>query len=164
MLISCFIGLKYIKKPLRWRPYQLWVPASLLSNGYWGLFNRGLSGRGVNLTTHLHLVPRSRMVELYLHSPVCLHGIVLDWLSTGTTLSLFRWRAPLFRTPPFVSTGILKHSLQYKSQQLLGHDSGVHKLFSARPPKIATFHNIITCEGGPRLKWKKHPSPLINFC
>jgi hypothetical protein len=23
----------------------------------------------VNLTTHLHLVPRSRMVELYLHSP-----------------------------------------------------------------------------------------------
>jgi hypothetical protein len=26
----------------------------------------------------LHLVPRSRMVELYLHSPICLHGIVLN--------------------------------------------------------------------------------------
>jgi hypothetical protein len=25
-------------------------------------------------------------VELYLHSPRCLHGIVLNWLSTGTTL------------------------------------------------------------------------------
>jgi hypothetical protein len=32
---------------------------------------------GVKLTTHLHLVPRSRKVELYLHSPICFHGIVL---------------------------------------------------------------------------------------
>jgi hypothetical protein len=30
---------------------------------------KAASGRGVNLTTHLHLVPRSSMVELYLHSP-----------------------------------------------------------------------------------------------
>jgi hypothetical protein len=30
------------------------------------------------LTTHLHLVLRSRMVELYLHSPTCFHGIVLN--------------------------------------------------------------------------------------
>jgi hypothetical protein len=29
-----------------------------------------------NLTTQLHLMPRSRMVEPYLHSPTCLHGIV----------------------------------------------------------------------------------------
>jgi hypothetical protein len=26
---------------------------------------------------HLYLVPRSRMVELYLHSPVLLHGVAL---------------------------------------------------------------------------------------
>jgi hypothetical protein len=26
----------------------------------------------------LHLLPRSRMVELYLHSPICLHGTVLN--------------------------------------------------------------------------------------
>jgi hypothetical protein len=38
----------------------------------------GLSGRGVKLTTHLHLVPRSRKVEPYLHSPTRLHGIVLN--------------------------------------------------------------------------------------
>jgi hypothetical protein len=31
----------------------------------------------VKLTTHLHLLPRSRKVELYLHSPIRLHGIVL---------------------------------------------------------------------------------------
>jgi hypothetical protein len=32
----------------------------------------------VKQTIHLHLVPRSRMAELYLHSLVCLHGIVLN--------------------------------------------------------------------------------------
>jgi hypothetical protein len=32
---------------------------------------------GVKLTTHLHLVRRSRMVELYLHCPVCIHGAML---------------------------------------------------------------------------------------
>jgi hypothetical protein len=34
--------------------------------------------RGVKLTTNLHLVLRPRMVELYLHSPICLDGIVLN--------------------------------------------------------------------------------------
>jgi hypothetical protein len=37
---------------------------------------------------HLHLVPRSRKMELYLHSPTCLHGIVINLLITGTTLFL----------------------------------------------------------------------------
>jgi hypothetical protein len=32
--------------------------------GSMGLFPRGQSGRGVKLTTHLHLVPRSIMVQL----------------------------------------------------------------------------------------------------
>jgi hypothetical protein len=35
-------------------------------------------GRGVKLITDLHLVPTPRMVELYLHSPVSLHGVVLN--------------------------------------------------------------------------------------
>jgi hypothetical protein len=39
--------------------------------------------------THLHLVLGSRMVQLYLHSPICLHGTVLiTQLSTGITLVL----------------------------------------------------------------------------
>jgi hypothetical protein len=41
---------------------------------------------GVELAAYFHLVPRSTMVELYLHSPICIHGIVLNYLSTGTTL------------------------------------------------------------------------------
>jgi hypothetical protein len=40
----------------------------------------------MKLATHFHIVLRSKM-ELYLHSP-CLHGMVLNWLGTGTTLPL----------------------------------------------------------------------------
>jgi hypothetical protein len=32
----------------------------------------------MKLITHLHLLPRSRMVVLYFHSPLCLHSIVLN--------------------------------------------------------------------------------------
>jgi hypothetical protein len=38
----------------------------------------GESGRGVKLTTHLHLVLRIRIVERYLHAHMCLHGVVLN--------------------------------------------------------------------------------------
>jgi hypothetical protein len=40
----------------------------------------------VKLTTHLPLVLRSRMVDQYIHSPIHLHGMVHNELSTGTVL------------------------------------------------------------------------------
>jgi hypothetical protein len=61
-------------------PVQFWVPSSLLYNGYWGQ-----RGRGVVLNTNLHLVPGTRMLELYFQFPIRLHGAVLNQLSTGTT-------------------------------------------------------------------------------
>jgi hypothetical protein len=55
-------------------------------NGQWVLFSRGQSGMDMKLTTHLHLVPTLRTVELYLHSPIHLHGMKLYFLTTGKTL------------------------------------------------------------------------------
>jgi hypothetical protein len=34
----------------------------------------------VNLTTHSHLALSSRKMELYLHSHICLHGVVLNYI------------------------------------------------------------------------------------
>jgi hypothetical protein len=51
------------------RPHRFWGPPSLLSNGYHRLFPWGQGGRGVKLTIHLHLVPRSRMLRTVLPLP-----------------------------------------------------------------------------------------------
>jgi hypothetical protein len=61
-------------------PVRLWGPPSFLSNWYRRFLPRegGESGLGMKLTTHLQLMPRSRIVELYLHSPTRLNGVVLN--------------------------------------------------------------------------------------
>jgi hypothetical protein len=52
---------------------------SLLFSGYQGLFPWGQSGRGVKLTTHLHLVPKSKNVCSYAStSLIRFHGVVLS--------------------------------------------------------------------------------------
>jgi hypothetical protein len=43
-----------------------------------GAISLGVKRLGHEADTHLQLVPRSRMVELYLHFRACLHGIVLN--------------------------------------------------------------------------------------
>jgi hypothetical protein len=49
---------------------------------------KGLSDRCIKLVTHLHLVPRSRRVQLYCHLSIRLLGMVLNYLSTGKPLPL----------------------------------------------------------------------------
>jgi hypothetical protein len=44
------------------------------------MYPQGKRSKGMKLTTYLHLVPRLRMGELYLHSPICLHGIALNYI------------------------------------------------------------------------------------
>jgi hypothetical protein len=58
-------------------PDRLWGLPSLLCIWYQGFFLREWRGKGVSLTTHLHLVPRLRIVELYLHSPY----VFMAWCS-----------------------------------------------------------------------------------
>jgi hypothetical protein len=55
-----------------------WVPGALSLGGK--------AAGGVKLYTHLQLVLRSRNMDLYIHFPLRLHGVALNWLSTGTTL------------------------------------------------------------------------------
>jgi hypothetical protein len=69
---------RFFSSPLRLD--RLWGPPSLRSSMYRSRFPRGYSSRGMKLTTHLYLVPRSRMVEPYLHFPVGLYGIFFQWL------------------------------------------------------------------------------------
>jgi hypothetical protein len=56
------------------RPDRLWGSCNLLSKGYWGQFPRGKAP----VTTHLHLVPRSRIVELQLHYSIRLQGLIIN--------------------------------------------------------------------------------------
>jgi hypothetical protein len=53
-------------------PDRFWGTPSLLSKEEQGLFPRGLSGRGVKLTTQLNVVPKSRVrgyIYPLLHTP-----------------------------------------------------------------------------------------------
>jgi hypothetical protein len=59
-------------------PDRFWGPPSLLASGYPGHFPRGKAIWA--WSSHLHLVLRSRMAGLYLHSPIRIHNIVFNCL------------------------------------------------------------------------------------
>jgi hypothetical protein len=54
----------------------------------------GTSWPVIGIALPLPLVPRSRMMELYFHSHIGLHGVVLDYLNTEITLHLPEVRNP----------------------------------------------------------------------
>jgi hypothetical protein len=60
------------------RPCRFWGPPSLLSNGYGGFFSGDKAAGEWSWSLDLQLVSGPRIVELYLNSPICLHGIVLN--------------------------------------------------------------------------------------
>jgi hypothetical protein len=83
-------------------PDRLWDPPSLLSNGYRGSFPQGVKrGWGMTVTTHPHLLPRSRMSRSYASSsPKRLRRVYWDsftllyvfrYVSLSYILTIFRW-------------------------------------------------------------------------
>jgi hypothetical protein len=56
---------------------RFWAPPSLPSTEYWELFPRGVK-RPRHEADQSYLVPRSRMLELYLHSRIGLRGTTLQ--------------------------------------------------------------------------------------
>jgi hypothetical protein len=56
-------------------PDQLWFLSSKRS---WRTFLREENGWRVKLATHLHPVAKSRTIEMYLHIPIHLHGVMLN--------------------------------------------------------------------------------------
>jgi hypothetical protein len=65
-----FIASRPALKPTQ-TPKQ-WVQGALSSR---------VKQQEVKMKSHLHIVLRSRMVELYLHSSTRLHGVMLNYLS-----------------------------------------------------------------------------------
>jgi hypothetical protein len=58
-------------------PDRLWGQPSFLSKGYRWVSRGCKRGLDWKLTAHLYLMPRSRMVEIYFHSPIRFYGGVL---------------------------------------------------------------------------------------
>jgi hypothetical protein len=54
----------------------------------------------MKLATHLHLVLWISMVELYLHSPMCIHGILLNYVieyrDNFTSLCIYNSKSEIF--------------------------------------------------------------------
>jgi hypothetical protein len=105
VLVRFLSGIRFLSS--LWHPEQLRGPPSFLCNGYKGEISPGLKHLDMELTTHLHLVQRSRMMELHLHSPIYLHSIVLSLLViTG-------------RTSPFLSVAMLNFKALYQMAPML---------------------------------------------
>jgi hypothetical protein len=80
------VGSRIFSSPSR--PDWLWDPHILLSNGYWGLFPQGNAAREWSWPLTSNYCQGQENVDLYIHSPIHLHGVVLHLLSTWTTFML----------------------------------------------------------------------------
>jgi hypothetical protein len=67
-------------------PDQLWGPPKLLSNGYWGAFSPGVKQLGHEADHSPPTIAEVKKMRIYTDSPICLRGVVLNYLSTGITL------------------------------------------------------------------------------
>jgi hypothetical protein len=76
---------------------RFWGTSSLLFNGHRGLFPRAKKRPGREAHHSCRIYCRGQeYVDLYMHSPIRVHGSVLNQLSTGTTC--FTFTCFLFKT------------------------------------------------------------------
>jgi hypothetical protein len=75
----------------------------------------GGKATNVKMITHLQLIPRSRLVEVNLHSPIHLHGVILNNLSTGTTLYFITSLFDLVRRIFMISYSMLSSASNFNS-------------------------------------------------
>jgi hypothetical protein len=84
------------------RPYQHGSPTNLLFDEYRNLFSQGQSGRGVRLTSRVHLMSRLSVSGAigYFHFLICLHDVhmayftLLYFSSRGVSLTSHAHLAP----------------------------------------------------------------------
>jgi hypothetical protein len=76
------VGSRSLTSP--YRPDQLWGSPNLLSNGYWGSFPGGKPAVALRWPLTSDYYRGQENVHLYIHSPIRLHDVVLNYLSTGT--------------------------------------------------------------------------------
>jgi hypothetical protein len=81
------VGLRIFFSPCL--PDRLWGPPNLLSNGYRWLFPGGkaIGTWSWPLTSNQCLAKEN--LALYIHLPLRLYGVVLNWLNTGTAFLHF---------------------------------------------------------------------------
>jgi hypothetical protein len=60
----------------KFHSYVIYMHVRLRPQMEVGRFPRVQSGQAAKLSTHSHQVARWRMVELYIHSSICIHGIL----------------------------------------------------------------------------------------
>jgi hypothetical protein len=58
------------------------------SRAHTKFYIRGMGKEAMNLTTHLYVMPRLRMVEQYFISPIRLLGVVLSYRSPELIISI----------------------------------------------------------------------------
>jgi hypothetical protein len=76
------VGSRILSPPHR--PDRLWGSRNLLSNQYWGLFPRGKAAGAWSWPFPPVRDRGQENVDLHTHSPICLQGVVLNFLSRKT--------------------------------------------------------------------------------